>query len=42
MSTAKACLKSARECLQKQQYFDAIRHGKAALKLDPESYDALV
>ncbi|BDA47118.1 probable tetratricopeptide repeat protein 37 [Coccomyxa sp. Obi] len=42
MSNVKALLKNARECLQKQQYLDAVRHGKAALKHDPESYDALV
>jgi Tfp pilus assembly protein PilF len=42
MSSAKACLKIARESLQKKEILEAIRHGKAALKHDPESYDALV
>lgn len=42
MSSVKAALKSARECLQKQHYLDAIRHGKTALKHDSNSYDALV
>ncbi len=42
MATVKASLKAARESLQRQEFLDAIRHGKAALKIDSDSYDALV
>ncbi len=42
MSTLKACLKRARECLAGEDFPGAIEHCRAALQHDSQSYDALV
>ncbi len=42
MSTLKACLKRARECLAGADFPGAIQHCRAALQHDGQSYDALV
>ena len=42
MSTLKACLKRARECLAGADFPGAIHYCRAALQHDDRSYDALV
>ena len=42
MSSVKALLKQAVECLSAKQYKDALVHLKAVLELDKACYDAYV
>lgn len=42
MSSKKQLLKSARECLQRKDYQEALQHCKEVLKEDKNCYEAYV